>query len=234
MNVSKNFLLRRTAEHRSNCSVQWWLLSQFPKHEFNISFWDKRANTVMRSHFGWCYTTAWFSGETFECSFPSCFHLPWKPLTLSGHTQICHRNQWIEQSCPRKRLFLLGQFFWLHWLALFICLFVSGGFSVCLSVSVTGFPVLSQTQQKAWDRGWDDWGDFTVWFLAGTAKLGFWPIPYPIWEQCDSHTPWLPLTQGTHSHRAHKFSPVYVLLRNSFCHVEVASQTEPITVSWAN
>lgn len=159
---------------------------------------------------------------------------PWKPLTLSGHTQTCHRNQWIEQSCPRKRLFLLGQFFWLHWLALFICLFVSGGFSVCLSVSVTGFPVLSQTQQKAWDRGWDDWGDFTVWFLAGTAKLGFWPIPYPIWEQCDSHTPWLPLTQGTHSHRAHKFSPVYVLLRNSFCHVEVATQTEPITVSWAN
>lgn len=147
MNVSKNFLLRRTAEHRSNCSVQWWLLSQFPKHTFNISFWDKRANTVMRSHFGWCYTTAWFSGETFECSFPSCFHLPWKPLTLSGHTQICHRNQWIEQSCPRKRLFLLGQFFGcIGWPCLFACLFLVGFLFVCLFLSLAFlfFPRLSR------------------------------------------------------------------------------------------
>lgn len=72
---------------------------------------------------------------------------PWKPLTLSGHTQICHRNQWIEQSCPRKRLFLLGQFFGcIGWPCLFACLFLVGFLFVCLFLSLAFlfFPRLSR------------------------------------------------------------------------------------------
>lgn len=69
---------------------------------------------------------------------------------------------------------------------------------------------------RAWDGGWEDWCDFTVWFLAVEYKMGLLTSSVPrmgtAWESRPAAAP----KAGKAQPQRLETQPSAVLLRNSF------------------
>lgn len=89
------------------------------------------------------------------------------------------------------------------------------GFFLCIPTETCTICYESARGMSCWKKG-EEHGmgggktgvilQFGSWLW--NTKRGFWPLPYPVWEQRESRAQRLPQRQGTRSHSAWRLSPV--------------------------